>query len=40
MSKGGGGKIIGGDENEKKWKKNFISYLDGSYGICVIAGIW
>jgi hypothetical protein len=31
--------VIGGNKDEKKWKKNFIVYLDGSYGICVIAGI-
>ena len=37
VSKGGWGKIIGGDENEKKRKKNIIIYLDGSYGVCVIA---
>ena len=40
VSKGGGGKIIGGDENEKKSKKNFIIYLNGSYDICVNADIW
>ena len=40
VSKGGWGKIIGGDENEKKRKKNIIIYLDGSYGVCVIASIW
>ena len=31
-------KVIGGNENEKKWKKNFIDYLDGGDGICIVAG--
>ncbi len=33
-------KFFGGKKDERKRKKNFIGYLDGSYDICVIAGIW